>query len=50
MAVLAATIRARAEAGDPAFTAMSGTEHEQGPLRDRALVLRPRDELKAATG
>jgi hypothetical protein len=50
MAVLGATIRAWADVGDPAFTAMRGTEHEDGPLRDRTFVLRHRDELAAAIG
>lgn len=50
MDVLAATIRAWADAGDPAFAAMRGTEHEEGPLRDRAFVGHHRDELEAAIG
>jgi hypothetical protein len=50
MDVLVATIRPWADAGDPAFVAMRGTEHEEGPLRDRAFVRRHRDELRAGIG
>jgi Phosphotransferase enzyme family len=39
---LHATIREFAEAGDPAFAAMWGTEHSEGPLRDSEFLRRHR--------
>jgi hypothetical protein len=45
MQALHDTIRVFAQRGDPAFVAMWGTHHSEQPLRDRAWVLRHRDEL-----
>jgi aminoglycoside phosphotransferase (APT) family kinase protein len=50
MRVLRETIRAGAEAGEPAWLAMWGTEHSEGPLADRAWVARHRRALEAAIG
>jgi aminoglycoside phosphotransferase (APT) family kinase protein len=50
MRVLRETIRARAEAGEPAWLAMWGTSDSEGPLADRAWVARHRRALEAAVG
>jgi Ser/Thr protein kinase RdoA (MazF antagonist) len=45
---LHATIRDFAEAGDPAFAAMWGTEHSEGPLGDAEFLRRHRSEFARA--
>jgi len=50
MRVLRETIRSGAEAGEPAWLAMWGTEHSERPLADRAWVARHRRALEAAIG
>jgi Ser/Thr protein kinase RdoA (MazF antagonist) len=50
MRVLRETIRAGAEAGEPAWLAMWGTEHTERPLADRAWAARHRRALEAAIG
>jgi hypothetical protein len=45
MQALHDTIRVFADRGEPRFAAMWGTHHSEQPLRDRAWVLRHRDEL-----
>jgi hypothetical protein len=45
---LHATIRELAETGDPAFVAMWGTEHSDGPLRDAEFLRRHRREFTHA--
>ena len=50
MRVLRETIRAGAEAGEPACLEMWGTEHSERPLADRAWVARHRRALEAAVG
>jgi aminoglycoside phosphotransferase (APT) family kinase protein len=45
---LHATIRELARAGDPAFAAMWGTEHSDGPLRDAEYLRRHRREFARA--
>jgi aminoglycoside phosphotransferase (APT) family kinase protein len=48
MRVLRETIRVGAEAGEPAWLAMWGTEHSERPLADRAWVARHRRALERA--
>jgi aminoglycoside phosphotransferase (APT) family kinase protein len=48
MRVLRETIRAGAQAGEPAWLAMWGTEHSERPLADRAWVARHRRTLERA--
>jgi Ser/Thr protein kinase RdoA (MazF antagonist) len=48
MRVLRETIRAGAEAGEPAWLAMWGTDHSERPLADRAWVSRHRRVLEQA--
>jgi Phosphotransferase enzyme family len=50
MRVLRETIRAGAQAGEPAWLAMWGTEHSERPLADRAWVSRHRRVLEPAIG
>jgi hypothetical protein len=50
MRVLRETIRAGAEAGEPRFLEMWGTEHSERPLADRAWVARYRRALESAIG
>lgn len=50
MRVLRETIRAGAEAGEPAWLAMWGTDHSERPLADRAWVSRNRRVLERELG